>query len=139
MRLAGWQRTRCAHSAPPPLFVARPLAIAMCHSVWQRNRKPHKSEASINFRATAKFKIVYKATQDAAAETRAASCALALSRLLSLFPSLSGTVFMTRQQQLQLEIKMNFNESKRKVSASKRECLLPSLPKAPSLSLSLEL
>lgn len=64
----------------------------MCHSVWQRNRKPHKSEASINFRATAKFKIVYKATQDAAAETRAASCALAalpLTLYLSFSPSLT--------------------------------------------------
>lgn len=69
----------------------------MCHSVWQRNRKPHKSEASINFRATAKFKIVYKATQDAAAETRAASCALAscchLAFTLSL--SLSLSLYLT--------------------------------------------
>lgn len=66
-----------------------------CSVVWQRNQKPHKSEASINFRATAKFKIVYKATQDAASETRAPSCSLAHAISLSLSGSavLSPSLF----------------------------------------------
>lgn len=73
-----------------------PQPCAMCSVVWQRNQKPHKSEASINFRVTAKFKIVYKATQDAASETRAPSCLLAhaLSLSVSLSPSLSLSLYL---------------------------------------------
>jgi len=55
--------------------------------VWKRGQKPHKSEASINFRTTAKFKIVYKATQDAA--TAAASVTRAEIQTKSCHPTAS--------------------------------------------------
>lgn len=74
-----------------------------------------KSEASINFRTTAKFKIVYKATQNAAAAAATASVTRAAIQKEHLAISVTGLTHSWPRAEsgaMQTQIEMNFNESK---------------------------